>query len=419
MTAPRNSRTESANREALARIGAAAPFLVDLCPASDVLPKLAGGEFLHAGPPLAGWQEACGALRGALVGTILRAGLAEGIRDAEALAAADAIRLTPAHDRDALGTFAAPICASTPVFVVENRSAGTRAFAAINEGRGKALRYGSTDAETLSRMAWLETGFADLLREAIRATGGIDLFEIVSQALHMGDDGHSRQKAASALFFAAVGPLIAERGASPEETARALRFLAQNDFFFLPLAMAAAKSAMMPAEGIPDSTIVTAMAFNGVRCGIRVSGTGPRWWTAPVPLIHGQYFQGYGAEDAGPVIGDSEITETIGLGAFAMAGAPALARYVGGTLEQAARFSTEMYKVTAGEHPRFTIPALGFRGTPFGIDVQRVAENGIEPVFNTGIAHHNPGIGQIGAGYGRAPLAAFRSAFDAIRLPRP
>lgn len=412
-------RTEEANREALDRIRAASPFLVDLRPAGEVIPGLGPREFLHAGPPLEGWREACGALRGAIVGTILRAGLARDLEEAEALAASDGVRLLPAHDRNALGTFAAPICATTPVFVVENRAAGTRAFASINEGRGKALRYGSTDAETIAKVAWLETGFAQIVAKAISSSGGIDLFDIVSQALHMGDDGHSRQKASSALFLAALGPAIAESGFPAAETARALRFLAQNDFFFLPLAMAAAKSSMMAAEDIPGSTIVTAMAFNGVRCGIRVSGTGARWWTAPVPTIHGQYFQGYAAGDAGPVIGDSEITETIGLGAFAMAGAPALARYVGGTLEDAARFSSEMYKVTAAEHPRFTIPALGFRGTPFGIDAQRVVETGIEPVFNTGIAHRTGGVGQIGAGYGRAPMAAFRSALEAIERGRP
>ena len=410
----RDDTIDKANTEALARITAATPFLVDLRPAGEVIPGLAELELLHAGPPLEGWHEACGALRGAIIGTLLRSGLEREFGRAEALAAKDAVRLRPAHERNALGTFAAPIGSRTPVFVIENRAAGTRAFAAINEGRGKALRYGSTDAQTLDRVAWLESGFAEVLRTAILGTGGIDLFEIVSQALHMGDDGHSRQKASSALFLAAIGPAIAESGCPAAEIARALRFLAQNDFFFLPLAMAAAKSAMLAAAEIRGCTLVTAMAFNGARCGIRVSGTGARWWTAPVPPIHGQYFEGYGSGDAGPVIGDSEITETIGLGAFAMAGAPALARYVGGTLEEAVRFSSEMYKVTAAEHPRFTIPALGFRGTPLGIDVRKVAATGIEPVFNTGIAHRTAGVGQIGAGYGRAPIAVFRAALEAI-----
>jgi len=409
-----NSRAEEANREALDRVRAAAPFLVDLRKAGEVIPSLQRNEFLHAGPPLEGWREACGALRGAIVGTIVRTGLARGIKEAEELAAQDTVRLISAHDRNALGTFAAPICATTPVFVVESRTTGVRTFAAINEGRGKALRYGSTDSETMARLEWLETGFAEILRNAIAATGGIDIFEIVSQALHMGDDGHSRQKASSALFLAAIGPAVADSGFPATETARVLRFLSQNDFFFLPLAMAAAKSAMVAAEGIEGSTIVTAMAFNGVRCGIRIAGTGSRWWTAPVPKIHGRYFEGFSASDAGPVIGDSEITETLGLGAFAMAGAPALARYVGGTLEEAIRFSSEMYKVAAAEHPRFTIPALGFRGTAFGIDARKVVETGIEPVFNTGIAHNDPGVGQIGAGYGRAPLAAFRAALEAM-----
>lgn len=411
----RDGAIDKANADALSRITAAKPFLVDLRPAGEVIPGFAEGEFLHAGPPLEGWREACGALRGGIVGTILRSGLAPDLAKAAAMAAEDAVRLAPAHERDALGTFAAPISSHTPVFVVENRAAGTRAFSSINEGRGKALRYGSTDAQTLEKVAWLESGFADVLGKAVRLTGGVDLFEIVSQALHMGDDGHSRQKASSALFVAAIGPAIAESGAPAPEIARALRFLAQNDFFFLPLAMAAAKSAMMAAGDVRGSTLVTAMAFNGARCGVRVSGTGLRWWTAPVPDIHGQYFEGYGVADAGPVIGDSEITETIGLGAFAMAGAPALARYVGGTVEEAVRFSSEMYKITAAENPRFTIPTLGFRGTPFGIDLRKVVATGIEPVFNTGIAHRSPAVGQIGAGYGRAPLAAFRAALEAIR----
>jgi hypothetical protein len=397
----------------LEKLKAASPFLIDIRPACEVIPALGDHDFLHAGPPLEGWGEACGALRGAVIGTILHAGIARNVADAEALAN-ETIRLVPAHDHNALGTFGGIIARKTPVVVVRDQSTGTLAFAALNEGRGKALRYGSYDGDTLARLSWMETDLAQMLGQAIKLAGGIDLFEIMSQALHMGDDCHSRQRAGSALFLSRISPFLSECGFAAKDLTRVFRFLAQNDFFFLPLAMAAAKSALASVEGMPRSTLVTAMAFNGVRCGIRVSGHGARWWTAPAPPVQGQYFQGYSPDDAGPIIGDSEITETMGFGAFAMAGAPVLARYVGGTIEEATRFTLDMYKITSGEHPRFTIPALGFRGTPFGIDARRVVETGIEPVFNTGIAHRTAGIGQIGAGYGRAPIACFRQAVEAF-----
>jgi len=408
---------KTANRQALERIAAAAPFLIGIEHAGSVIAGLSTRDFLHAGPPLASWHEACGALRGAVVGTLLRTGAARDAAAVEGMAMAGEVRLVAAHDRLAVGTYGGVIVRNTPVLVVENRTTGTRAYAALNEGRGKALRYGSYDAETLARLDWLEGEFTMILDAAVRRAGGIDLFAILEQALHMGDDGHSRQKAASALFANVVAPYIAEAGWPAQSAARALRFMAHNEILFLPLSMAAAKSAMVAAEGIPGAAIVTAIAFNGATAGIRVAGLGGRWCTAPLPIARGQYFTGYQAEDAGPVIGDSEIAETMGLGAFAMAGAPALARYVGGSVEGATRLTEEMYCITVAEHPRFKIPALDYRGTPFGIDVRRVAESGVTPVFNTGIAHRTPGVGQIGAGFGRVPLACFtsaRAALDAI-----
>lgn len=405
---------DAANAEAVRRVTAAQPHLVDLVTAGEAIPELGESDFLHAGPPLAGWAEVGGALRGSIVGALVHLGLAADGAQAEALAAADEIRLLPANDHHAGGTYAGVIARGTPVFVVENRAGGGRAFAALNEGRGKALRYGANDAETLERLAWLEGEFAEMLGAAIRRSGGIDLFEILVQALHMGDDGHSRQKAASALFLNALAPHLAEAGFAPHESARALRFMAANDIFFLPLTMAAGKATMEAAQGIAGSTVVTCMAANGVRFGIKVSGLGGQWFTAPVPGVEGRYFEGYGAADANPVIGDSEIAETMGLGAFAMAAAPALARYVGGTPEEATRLALEMYEITLAEHPRFTVPPLGFRGTPTGIDARRVVELGRAPIFNTGIAHRTPGIGQIGAGFARAPLDCFRAALEAL-----
>ena len=406
---------DSANARAMQRIGAAEPFLVDLKPAGEVIPELDERDLLHAGPPLSGWAEACGALRGSIAGALMHWGSAQDVPEAEALASSGNFRLLPANDHHALATYAGVISRRTPVLVVRNRATGNRAFAALNEGRGRALRYGSNDAETLARLAWLEGEFAEMLGTAIRLSEGIDVFGILVQALHMGDDGHSRHKAASALFVNAISPYLIEAGFGRKETAHALRFMADNEIFFLPLTMAAAKSAMESAEGIPGSTIVTCMAANGLRFGIKVSGLSEQWSTAPVPFIHGQYFKGYDADDSSPVIGDSEIAETMGLGAFAMSGAPALARYVGGTPEEATRLSLEMYAITLIEHPRFRIPALSYRGTPLGIDARQVVARGLEPVFNTGIAHRTPGIGQIGAGFGRAPLACCVAALDALR----
>lgn len=405
---------DAANDEVVGRIASARAFLVDVRPASDVIPTLGESELLHAGPPLAGWDEACGALRGAIAGALLQMGRIRSLDMAKHAVASGEVRLSPANDANALATYGGVLSRRTPLLVVENRTSGVRAFAALNEGRGRALRYGANDPETLARLAWLEGEFAELLAEALRLSGGIDVFAILAQALHMGDEGHSRQKAASALFLNAIAPFLVETGCSNDRLARAFRFLAQNEIFFLPITMAGAKSALASAAGVRDSTVVTCMAVNGARFGIKVSGLGDQWCTAPLPKIHGHYFESYGPEDANPVIGDSEIAETFGLGAFAMTAAPALARYVGGTPEEAARLSKEMYAVTVGEHKQFTIPALSFRGTPLGIDARRVVETGLEPIFNTGIAHREPGVGQIGAGFGRAPIACFRVALDRL-----
>lgn len=411
-----DEKTDNANALALNRIIAAEPVLIDLRPAGEVIPELGARELLHAGPPLTDWSQACGALRGSIAGTLVHLKHAQDLAEAEEMAAAGVYRLRPANDLNALATFAGVITRETPVFVVENRTGATKAYAAINEGRGKALRYGSNDGDTLARLAWLEGEFAALLSAAIKLAGGIDLFQLLGQALHMGDDGHSRQKAASALFLNVMAVHLLEVAHfSKQEKARALRVIAANDIFFLPLTMAAAKSTMAAAEGVVTSTLTTCMAANGVRFGIKVSGLGGVWHTAPVPLIKGQYFAGFGPADAGPVIGDSEIAETLGFGAFAMAAAPALARYVGGTPEESVRLSQEMYRITLVEHPRFTIPAASYRGTPLGIDARQVASSGLEPLFNTGIAHREAGVGQIGAGFGRAPKACFEAALEALR----
>ena len=415
MSGNENDVADIANREALARVAAARPVLVDIRPAGEVIAGLGHHDLLHAGPPLDGWAEACSALRGAAAGTLALAGSAPNADVALGAAGRPPWTLRSGSTFRAMCTFGGVIGWATPVFVVRDAQSGRETYAAINEGRGAALRYGSTAPETLDRLRWLQGDFTDAIGRALRTMGGVEIFPVIEQALDMGDDGHSRQKAASALFLGAIAPAIADAATGSQESGRILAFLAGNDFFFLPLAMAAAKNALLAAEGARHSTLVTAIAFNGLRGGIRVSGLDD-WITAPVPAIHGSYFKGYAETDAGPVIGDSEIMETLGLGAFAMAGAPALARYVGGTVAEAAKFTRDMYAITVAEHPRFTMPALDRRGVPFGIDVRRVIHSGLAPVFNTGIAHREMGVGQIGAGYGRVPLACFEAAATALGL---
>ena len=395
-------------------MGTSEAVLVDLVPAASVLPNIGKDDFLHAGPPLESWNLACGALHGAVIGTLMHEGRARDATEAEEMASSGAVRLISASDHGVMATYGGVITPSTHVFVVENTSSGSRAYAAINEGRGKALRYGSHDQEALARYAWLESTFAAALGAAIRSGSGIDLFHILAQALHMGDDGHSRQKAASALFANAVSPDIVETCADTDTASSVIRFLAENEIFHLPLTMAAAKATMVSAEGIRGSSVVTAMAANGADWGIKISGCGDRWFTAPVPIVQGTYFEGFGPEYASPVIGDSEIAETMGLGAFALSGAPALGRFMGGSAEAARAMAVEMYEITVSEHPRFKIPALEYRGTPMGIDLHRVLGTGITPVFNTGIAHAEPGVGQIGAGFGRVPMECFEAASVAL-----
>jgi hypothetical protein len=405
---------DSANREAVKKIVQARPVLIDLRPAREVMTGLGPRTVLHAGPPLPPGHDVSGALRGTIIGAALYEGWAKTPGDAAHLLATGEIELRSAHEFDALGTYCGGITPSAPVMVVENAAGGIRAFNNLNEGRGRALRYGSYAPDVLQRLRWFETTCAPVLRDAIVRAGGVDVFPLIVQALHMGDECHSRHKAATALFAAQLAPQIVTTTRRPDDAADVLRFMANNDAFFLNITMAAAKTALIASEGTAGSSIVTAMARNGVEFGIRVAGCGDRWFTAPVVPVEGQFFEGYGPEDANPDIGDSAIAETLGLGAFALAGAPALGRYMGLTPSRAGDITCEMYKIVHGEHPAFTIPQLDYRGVPSGIDARKVVETGITPITNSGLAHRDGSTGQIGAGFVRTPLKCFRDAVAAL-----
>src|SRR5215813_11049081 len=405
---PIGSRVAAANARAMERILASKPVLVDIGRASDTLSGLGARHILHAGPPI-DWARMCGPMRGAVIGAILYEGWADSPEAAQRLADAGGITFAPCHHFGAVGPMAGVLSPSMPVFIVENAAAGNRAFAILNEGLGKVLRFGAYGPEVLDRLRWMNGTLAPALAESLRARGPVDLKNLTAQALQMGDECPNRNVAASSLFARLIAPALVRT--SPSDVAAAvLEFLEANNHFYLNLSMAASKATLEAAHGIEGSTVVTVMARNGVEVGVRLSGTGDAWSTAPALVPDGLYFPGYGPADANPDLGDSAITETAGLGGLAMAAAPAIVRFIGGAAEEAIATTKLMYRITLARNNDYGIPALGFAGTPTGIDARRVVDSGIPPIFNTGIAHREAGIGQVGAGIAKAPLACFAGA---------
>ena len=400
-----------ANQRAVERMMAARPMLTTLGRAADVVPGMRTDLLLHAGPPIE-WERMSGPLRGAIIGALILEGRATDEASAMALVEAGEVDFEPCHHHGVVGPMAGVTSSSMMVYVLEDEESGAQAFSTLNEGYGKVLRYGAYSEEVLDKLRWMNGEFAEVLIAALARRGPIDLRALLAEALHMGDEGHNRNKSGSLLYLKSLAPAIAAvaDGAVAE---RALAFLGDNALAVLNPVMAACKLAADAGHGVEGSTVVSTMARNGTDFGIRVSGLGERWFTAPAAVPDGLYFAGFTAADANPDIGDSTITETAGIGAFAMAAAPAITTFVGGSPEEALNATLEMYEITAGEHEHFTIPALGFRGSPVGIDIVRVVELGVTPRVNTGIAHREAGIGQVGAGLVRPPMAIFEEALEA------
>ncbi len=404
---------DEANAVAVERMLAAHPVIVDVRPAREVIPALRERKLLHAGPPI-NWERMCGPMRGAIIGACMYEGWAKDENEAIALAESGAIDFEPCHHYNAVGPMAGITSPSMPVFVVEDKTHSNTTYATLNEGLGKVLRYGAYSPDVLERLRWMGDVLGPALARATRQTGGIDVRSIMAQALQMGDECHNRNKAATSLFTRQIGPALVETGNSSAETAAVLRFIAGNDHFHLNPSMAAAKAITLAGANVPHSSIVVTMARNGVDFGIRVSGLGDRWFTGPAQYIQGLYFAGYGPEDANPDIGDSAITETSGVGAFAMAGAPAIVQFIGGTPADALSYTREMYDITVTRNPLFGLPALDFQGVPTGIDIRQVCRLNRPPVINTGIAHRLAGIGQVGAGIVHPPIQCFEEALQAL-----
>ena len=404
----------AANDAAAERLTSARPLLTGVAIASEVLPEISANTLLHAGPPIE-WADMAGPLRGAIIGAAIYEGLASDAEEAERRAAAGEFEFGPCHERGAVGPMAGVISPSMPVVTIENEAHGNRAFCTFNEGLGKVLRYGAFDDEVLDRLRWMSAVLAPIFADALARLGEpIDLRALSAQALQMGDECHNRNRAATSLLIRELLPPLFGVERPSSDLADVARFIAGNDHFYLNLSMPASKVAADAASGIEGSSIVTTMARNGTRFGIRLSGTDASWFTGPAGIVEGLYLPGFSAEDANPDIGDSTITETAGLGGFAMAAAPAIVQFVGGRPEDALAATELMYGISWSEHPAYKVPALDFRGTPTGIDCREVAHTGVLPAVNTGIAHREPGIGQIGAGLVEPPIEAFVAALSAL-----
>jgi hypothetical protein len=405
--------TESANHAAIDRMLAARPELVSVARARDVVPGLTGRMLLHAGPPIA-WDRMSGPLRGALTGAVLLEGWAGDPEAAHHLLASGAVRFDSCHHHATVGPMAGVVAPSMAVWIVEDRAHGGRFFSTLNEGSGKVMRFGAYAPEVLERLRWLNETLAPLLAAALAEAGPLDLVTTLARSFEMGDEGHTRCQAGSLLLFRHVAAKIAASGAPAATRGKALEVLGANWLALLNPLMAASKAICDAGHGVTGSTIVTRMSRNGTDFGIRVSGLGDRWFVGAAQMPKGVLYPGFTEADANLDMGVSVITETAGLGAFAMAAAPAIAKLVGGTPEGAIESTREMYEICVAEHPVLRIPFLNDRGSPFGIDLRRVVETGILPRINTGIAHREAGVGQVGFGLVRPPMEPFAEALAAL-----
>lgn len=404
---------EAANAKVTDIILRGAPHLVGLARAADVIPGMKPGLFLHAGPPIT-WDRMCGPMRGAVMGGLIYEGRASTPEEAEALAASGDIEYAPCHEHRTVGPMAGVVTPSMPVFVLRNEEFGNEGYCTMNEGLGKVLRYGAYAGEVIEKLKWMDAVLYPVLEAALKKTGPIDLKNLIAQALHMGDEVHNRNRAATSLLYRLLAPAVVETCEDRAAAARVLEFIHGNDHFFLNLSMPACKVTLDAARDIPGSSVVVAMTRNGTDFGLQLAGTGDDWFTGPADVPDALFFPGYTRDDANPDIGDSSITETNGLGGFAIAAAPAIVQFVGGTSSDAMDYTLTMYEITAAENNMYQIPYLNFRGTPTGIDVVKVVRKNVLPFIDTGVAHREPGIGQVGAGVLNAPEEPFVKAFEGL-----
>jgi len=410
------SNREQANQEALRRLCAAEQVLTGIAPAREVVPGFNKNTILTSGPTMP-WASYVGGQRAAIIGAARFEGLARDDQEAERKLAAGEIRVRGCQELGCVGSLAGVYSASMPVFVVRNAKYGNVAYCNMYEGTNhRRLNYGVYDEGVHERLLYISDVVAPVLAKAVAVLGGIALKPIMVHALHMGDDLHSRNTAASLLFTRELYPaLLSVAEKDREGVGKAVRAMTEDHYFFLRLSMAAAKATADALAGIEGASVVRAMAFNCRGFAIKVAGLGDEWFTGPHASVKAVLFPGHTQDEITWMGGESPITETIGLGGFAQAAAFALQKYQGGSAEGMVERNRALYDITVGEHTDFRIPYLQYRGVPTGIDIFKVLDTGILPAMNIGIAGRDGG--QIGAGTVQAPIECFKAAAAAYERP--
>ncbi|MCH2549015.1 MAG: DUF1116 domain-containing protein [Alphaproteobacteria bacterium] len=407
------SEVEEANHRSFQRYLDSQPTLVGVKPAFQVIEGMSEKTIMHSGPPIT-WEKMCSPMRGAIIGACIFEEWETDHKSAEKTLESGAINFIPCHHNRAVGPMAGIISPSMPVWIIDDPVHNSRYFSNLNEGLGKVLRFGANDSEVINRLHWMKEVLGPALGKSLEKMEPLKLKPLMAQALHMGDEVHNRNVAASALLLKRLITAALKTDIKVSVLSELVNFISNNDHFFLNLSMSACKAMMDAAHGIPGSSLVTAMARNGTDFGIRVSGLGDNWFKAPAPLIDGLFFPGFDASDANPDLGDSSITETAGVGAFAMAASPAIVQFVGGSAYDSIENTKLMSHITHSQNDAFTIPQMNFSATPACIDVRKVIDTSIMPIINTGIAHRKAGVGQIGAGITKAPADCFSQAVIAL-----
>jgi hypothetical protein len=406
------SEIDEANRKAVDNILSAEAVLVDMRPAREAVPGFKDNLITHAGPPIS-WDRMLKVQKIAVLNAIVSEGLAETAQEADALVRRQEVTVEPNHKYGNVSGMCGVTSASNPVFIFKDSVHGNTS---TDWMQTDMTSFGDTYERGIKEVTFVRETLAPVMAATIKHAGGFNVKELLARGLQMGDELHGSFDATRGILMNWILPHIV-RTDFPKETLGQVGdyFMGNGGRWFCGnLMMGGCKVMMDAAKGIKYSSIVTAMARNGVDFGIKVSTLGDAWFIGPAGEIKGFLFPGFTAGDAAPDIGDSAISESRGLGGTALPASPSQARLFGGGLEEAVQHTKAMQKVSILEDPLFRIPYMDFVGVPVGIDIRKVLELNTVPRIDTGIAHKDGGHGIIGTGIADAPIEAFKKAIAAF-----